>query len=207
MVDMNELQGNQQYQDQSFQELEMDGADIDSSTFIDCTFRRSSFAEARLTSSRFQRCIFEGCDLSLVDLSGSTFASVEFHESKLVGVDWTRANTGQPALGKPLVFRNSILNHGTFIGLHLEGVRFLDCSAREVDFREADLSAASFSGTDLRDSLFLETNLTSADFRGAKDYQIDAGKNSLSEARFSLPEALSLLHALDIRLDDDDYQV
>jgi len=74
--------------------------------------------------------------------------------------------------------------------------------AREVDFREADLSDAEFSGTDLSGSIFINTILDGADFRRASDYNISPTENSISKAVFSLPEAMSLLYSMDIRLED-----
>ncbi len=41
-----------------------------------------------------------------------------------------------------------------------------------------------------------------ADFRGARNYAIAADLNTLKQAKFSLPEAVALLHGLDIILED-----
>jgi len=72
-----------------------------------------------------------------------------------------------------------------------------------VDFREADLAKTNFDGTDLSESLFLNTNLSKADFSGAKNYAISPEKNTLKGAKFSLPEAMSLLFNLDLVLMDE----
>jgi fluoroquinolone resistance protein len=196
-------QNGESYDDVSFERINLDGARIDSSTFSDCRFVGCSLVEAVLQSCRFLRCSFIDCDLSLLKLTGSEFVTVSFEGSKLVGVDWTRAQPNHPALGKPLSFTSSILNHSTFIGLELKEVELTDCVVHEADFREADLTGAVFSQTDLQGSLFMDTCLTRADFRSARNYYIDPTKNSVSEARFTLPEAISLLDALDIKLDDD----
>jgi uncharacterized protein YjbI with pentapeptide repeats len=76
--------------------------------------------------------------------------------------------------------------------------------ALDVDFREADLSQADFAGTDLSDSMFVNTDLTEADLSRARNYHIDPSQNVLRQARFSLPEAMSLLYSLDIVLADDE---
>ena len=70
----------------------------------------------------------------------------------------------------------------------------------DVDFRETDLSQADFAGTNLCDSLFLATDLTEADLSQARNYQIDPSQNTVRKAKFSLPEAMSLLYGLDIVL-------
>jgi fluoroquinolone resistance protein len=77
------------------------------------------------------------------------------------------------------------------------------CIAREVSFEEADLTKADCRGTDFSGSRFNHTNLTEADFTGALNYAISPSDNTLKKTRFSLPEAMSLLHALDIVLIDE----
>jgi uncharacterized protein YjbI with pentapeptide repeats len=84
--------------------------------------------------------------------------------------------------------------------LSLPGIQIEDCVAVDVDFREADLSQADFAGTDLSRSLFSNTNLTEADLSDARNYHIAPGQNVLTKAKFSLPEATSLLYNLDIDL-------
>jgi uncharacterized protein YjbI with pentapeptide repeats len=84
--------------------------------------------------------------------------------------------------------------------LKLHSLQIADCVARHADFAEADLTKANFRGTDLTDARFLHTNLTEADFTGAFNYSINASLNTLKQTKFSLPEALSLLHNLDIVL-------
>ena len=75
--------------------------------------------------------------------------------------------------------------------------------AHDVDFREADLLQGNFDGTDLSESLFFNTNLSKVDFAGSRNYAISPEKNTLKGAKFSLPEAMSLLFSLDIVLMDD----
>jgi fluoroquinolone resistance protein len=204
---MTPLQSDTQYQDQSFEALKLNRARIESSAFLDCRFHRCSMVEAVLRSCRFHRCTFTGCDLSLAEVAGSVFVSVQFEECKLAGINWTKASYNQPSIGKPLSFKKSILNHSTFISLPMQGTKIIECMAHEVDFREADLSDSSFTGTDLHGSLFGNTTLHSADLRSARNYRIDPTENSLKDARFTLPEAMSLLYTLDIQLDDGDCDV
>ena len=94
------------------------------------------------------------------------------------------------------------MSHSTFIGLELSGIEITECVATDVDFREANLSEADFRGTDLSESLFINTNLRQADLREARNYRIAPGENDLTRARFSLPEAMSLLYNLDIDLSE-----
>jgi len=75
---------------------------------------------------------------------------------------------------------------------------------QEVEFGEADLSRADLRRTDLIKAHFFHTDLTETDFRDARNYDINAVVNTLHKTRFTLPEAISLLHSLDIILDDEE---
>lgn len=99
-------------------------------------------------------------------------------------------------------FEGCRLDHGTFISLDLKGTSFIRAKARHLDFESADLTKANFSDADLEGARFVSCDLTEANFVGAENYQIDAAQNTLHKTRFSLPEAVALLHSLDIVLED-----
>jgi uncharacterized protein YjbI with pentapeptide repeats len=86
--------------------------------------------------------------------------------------------------------------------LDLSKAVITDCLAKEATFAETNLTEANCTHTDFTDSRFIRTNLTRADFRGARNYAIAADQNTLKQAKFSLPEAVALLHGLDIILED-----
>lgn len=186
--------------DQSFESLEMRGAEIASSEFHGCTFLNCSFVEATFKGCRFVDCEFRGCDLSLLQVPDTVFSAARFVDSKAIGINWALAGWPSANLGEPLAFFNCALGHSTFIGLKLRGIRIEGCVATDVDFREAELAESSFADTDLAESLFLHTDLSDADLSKARNYQISPADNELAGARFSLPEAMSLLHSLDIEL-------
>ena len=188
------------YADQVFKDVDLERDQLVSSEFYDCVFVRCSFVESVFRNCRFVNCAFQQCDLSLVQVPESTFSATRFENSKVIGVNWTQANWSATGLGNPLGFFKSAISHSTFIGLGLRGIQIRDCVAVDVDFREADLSQADFVGTDLSQSMFGHTNLAGADLSRARNYHIDPGRNVLRQARFSLPEAMSLLYSLDIVL-------
>jgi uncharacterized protein YjbI with pentapeptide repeats len=189
-----------QYQDETFVEIRLERAKISRSEFYNCTFRQCSFAETEFLKCRFSKCVFEGCDLSLIQVADSAFPGTRFVNSKVLGVNWTMADWSAYSLGEPLSFKKCSINHSTFIGLQMKGISIVDGVASDVDFRETDLSQANLSGTDFAKSLFSSTNLTEADFREAINYAINPAKNTLTRAKFSLPEAMSLLFSMDIVL-------
>ena len=69
-----------------------------------------------------------------------------------------------------------------------------------VTFAETNLTEVNCTHTDFSDSRFIHTNLTKADFCGAHNYAVVADRNTLKKTKFSLPEAVALLHGLDIIL-------
>ncbi len=105
-------------------------------------------------------------------------------------------------IAKPVDFKKCVLNHSTFMGLNLRNACLAGCIAHEVSFEEADLTHANCTDTDFTGSRFLHTDLTGADFTGATGYAISPSLNTLKKTKFSLPEAMSLLHGLDIILTD-----
>lgn len=189
-----------EHANQVFRGVRLERAELVSGEFDECTFIRCSFVESVFQECRLVDCVFEQCDLSLIRLPGSTFCADRFEDSKLTGVNWTDAHWPEVRLWEPIGFTRCLISHSTFMGLDLARVRITDCIAQDVDFREADLSQADFAGTDLSGSLFLNTNLTEADLSCAMNYRIDPRTNTLKAARFSLPEAISLLQDLDIVL-------
>lgn len=194
-----------QYEDQTFTQVRMDGVEIASSVFSDCTFVRCSFAKTSFRSCRFLNCVFQHCDLSLARVPNAFLSGVRFEDSKTVGVSWPDAKWSGK-IQEPLVFARCVISHSTFNGLQLKALKLLDCLAVDVDFRDANLSGADFSGTDLAESLFSNTNLPGADFGKARNYSINPGRNILTRAKFSLPEALALLYSLEIVLTSDSDQ-
>lgn len=183
-----------------FRDAVLGGSTLASCEFEECRFAGCDLSESEVRACRFADCTFERCDLSLIRLPQSVFSACRFEDSKIIGVNWTEARWPETRLWAPVGFARCVMDHSTFLGLDLKEVRIVDCTAHDVDFREADLTKADFAGTDLSGSLFANTNLTGADLRSARDYRIDPRENVLKGARFSLPEVISLLDGLDIDL-------
>ena len=201
MSDLSSMVSSQaDYADQVFKEVHLEHGEIVSSEFYECVFIHCSLVESVFRNCRFVNCAFRECDLSLVQVPESRFSSTRFENSKVIGVNWTEADWPTAGLGDPIRFLKCAISHSTFIGLSLKGIQIRDCVAVDVDFREADLSQADFGGTDLSKSMFGKTDLSEADLSRARNYSIDPGRNVLKEAKFSLPEAMSLLHSMDIVL-------
>lgn len=165
--------------------------------FEDCEFEGCSFVECLFSRCNFVNCRFKDCLLSAVKPDDSRFADVSFLKSKVIGLDWTRAE-----LVSDIRFVNSQISYSNFRLLKLPKIEIRDCQSKDVDYSGADLSESDLRGTDFEQSVFFKTTLTKANFSGATNYYIDARKSIIDKAKFSLPEAMSLLQSLNIEIVD-----
>lgn len=188
---------------ETFADLRLDRATISGSDYEECQFRNCSFQEAEFDECSLMTSSFVSCNLSLARFPRTRFATVRFKGSKLIGINWTVARWPQLGLGPAVSFDDCALTHSVFMGLVLKGVGFKDCIAHEADFSDSNLAKCNFSGTDLAGARFSHSDLSGADLRTARNYTIDPRTNTLKGARFSLPEAASLLTALGVVLVDE----
>jgi fluoroquinolone resistance protein len=193
----------QQYEGLTFTRIAASAVRLHDVEFVGCTFDRCTLQGAVLSHCTFRECRFDTCDLSGAALPNVRLNEVRFVGSKLTGIDWTQA--GDSELSRRLLradFEGCVLTLGSFFGLTLHGRTLVRSTARETDFRDADLTEACLQGTDLAGALFHGTKLLRADLTGATDYAIDPRTCAVRGARFSLPEAVSLLRGFEIVLAD-----
>lgn len=186
-----------EFEDRKFDGLDLRDGVVEGVAFHHCTFTACTFTGTRWLRCRFVDCTFVRCDLSNIKPLGTLLRDTSFTETKLLGVDWTAA----AEFGRP-VFQTCVLDYGSFAGRDMRRAKLKECVARETDFSDANLTEAVFDGTDLNGARFRHTNLSRADLRKASNYAISPVDNTLKQARFSLPEAIGLLHGLGILLDD-----
>ncbi len=191
-----------QYLDTQFKKLELPDIHYTDIEFEECLFEDCDFSRAKFKQCKFINCDFVRCNLSLIDLSGSKFFGATFQESKLVGVDWTKATWPVYHLDFELKFQRCILNDSSFFGLTLNELIADACKLHEVDFREGDFRKSTLSGCDFTHSLFMNTNLENVDFSESTDFAINVLENKVKGAKFSRYEASSLLELLGIELVD-----
>jgi uncharacterized protein YjbI with pentapeptide repeats len=197
---MADLKTDDEFYEQRFEHLNIEGEELRDKSFYDCDFAHCNFAEAQLLNCKFDNCRFSDCNLSTVRVKGSAFREVKFKACKLVGIDWPSARWPSVALSGLIEFDACMLNGSSFFGLYLQELKLEACQAHDVDFTEADCEYASFIQTDFANSTFHQTKLSKADFTDASNYQIDIATNKIVGAKFSLPEAVSLLDSLGIEI-------
>lgn len=198
------LDFNQQdiYLDQTIKQINVPGHKIDNKEFDNCVFEGCNFSDAQFMNCKFYECKFIQCNLSMITVKECSFFDVVFEETKALGINWTQAAWPRIKLNSPLKFYRCILNNSSFFGLCITEIAMVECKAKEIDLRGADCREADFSYTDFAHGLFGNTNLAEANFSEAINYNIDLFHNNIKKAKFSLPEAMSLLNGLDIELVD-----
>ncbi|NIF20382.1 pentapeptide repeat-containing protein [Candidatus Pantoea multigeneris] len=199
----NLLISNQEYSDEDFKDIKQNEDEIVNTRFDNCTFTHCNFTESTFRKCSFFECEFNKCNLSLLNVSYSSFRDVTFHECKLVGIDWTRAAWSTLNFPAALNFHHSVLNDSVFFGLYLAQCSLIECKLQAVDFSEAQCEEADFSGSDLTHATFHHTRLTGANFAWAHGYNINVLNNEVKNARFTLPEAATLLTGLGIEIIDE----
>jgi len=191
-----------EYENAVFEGLSLKEGSISSKQFYSCVFKGCDLTGTAFISCKFLDCKFMSCNLSLIKVTGSTFLDVEFRDSKLVGVNWTAAYWSRVKLPASLQFVNCVISDSNFMGLSLRDGCVKKCLAKGADFRETDFTRANLSHTDFEDSLFGNTNLTGADLTQAKNYAMRISDNKVKGAKFSMPEAMSLLYYLGIKIEN-----
>lgn len=191
-----------EYLSKVFRNIYETSQEICDTEFEGCQFQDCNFTETIFRKCRFIECTFTRCNLSVIKVPQSQFIDVVFDESKLVGVDWTKASWPRLVFSVSLKFNKCIINDSSFLGLNLDEIVVEECKAYDVDFREGSFCRAVFVCTDFTNSLFGKTNLSGADFSEAINYDIDIFSNKISKAKFSRYEAVRLLKSLDIELVD-----
>ncbi|MCG7584336.1 pentapeptide repeat-containing protein [Photobacterium sp. OFAV2-7] len=199
---MTEFKNDELYLEDFFDKLFFPDKHYSNIEFEDCQFSDCDFSASKFQNCRFINCAFERCNLSLVDFSNTKLFELKFLDSKLVGVDWTKAAWPVYHVDFELNFTRCILNDSSFFGLTLHELVFDECKLHDVDFREGDYTDSSMTYSDFKHSLFMRTKLQGVDFSDSTAYVIDVLENNVRKAKFSRYEALSLLESLGIELVD-----
>lgn len=196
------IENSNEYFSKTFDGLDAIGESFTGVVFENCIFQQCNFSDSRFYKCKFVECVFTASNLSNIKVDCSKFFDTHFKESKLVGVDWTKADWPRFNFTAPISFNECIINDSSFFGLMLNELALEHCKAQDVDFRSGNFTKAKFSYTDFTNSLFMKTNLREADFSEAENYDIDIFNNDIKAARFSRHEAIRLLNGLDIELVD-----
>lgn len=173
--------------------------------FIDTVFENCDFSSTTFDNCTFINCTFTNCNLGLIKIPECKFENCTFIKCKMLGINWTVVNWKRMNPKKKsnfnLYFKDCFLNFNLFISLNIINGKFDNCCLKDVCFENANMQGTDFTNSDLVGAIFDQTNLKEANLSRAINYRIDAQKNIISRAKFSLPEAMSLIYALDIEVE------
>jgi len=184
------------YEDQVFEFSVGKDVILEGSEFFACEFLGLDLSSSSFNNSRLLDCKFSKCNLSNISLLGSTLRGTVVFDSKVLGVNFSNCNSLSN-----LSFERSILDFCSFQSIDLPKIIIKDSSLKEVDMSEGSFVSANFSGSDLSKTFFSKSDLSKSDFRGAKNYFVDPQFTNIKKAKFSMPEAMSLLSSLDIAVE------
>jgi uncharacterized protein YjbI with pentapeptide repeats len=191
-----------EYVASSFNKLLLANRKLMGISFEDCTFTTCDFSATEFIDCKFIDCHFSQCNLSVIEVNNCSFSDVLIKDSKVIGVDWTKAQWPNIPLFSPISFFKCIINDSTFMGLKLNEIVIEACKAHNVDFRDGSFCNSNFRLTDFTGALFNKTNLSGTDFTAAVNYAININYNIVKGAKFSRYEAICLLESLEIELVD-----
>jgi fluoroquinolone resistance protein len=194
-----------EYCGETFSKLDRAGEGLSSLLFEDCLFTGCRLEGALVENCQFSGCRFEGCKITAPKFRATQMLSCDFADCALSGVDWS-ALLDERKRGMGFLpfdsLRGCSLRHCVFFGLDLKGFQFAGADLSGSFFDGCKLEEASFAGCRLQGTSFAQNDLRGADFRGATEYFFSLEGNRVKNAKFSLPEAVNLLAALGVVIED-----
>lgn len=173
--------------------------------FEDCYFENCRLTQQEVSNCMFSGCRFVSCRIAAPKLKGTQMLACEFENCDLSGMDWL-ALMDQRKLEMGFLPFDSLkgcsLRHCVFFGLDLKGIDLTGADLTGSVFDSCNLESAKFGDCKLGGVTFAQNNMCKADFRGAVDYYFSLEGNRITGARFSLPEAVNLLSALGIVIEE-----
>ena len=149
-------------------------------------------------NTSFRDCTFNKCQIILVILKNTMFSDIQINESKVQGIDFSECNN----ISFSIDFHKSILDSVVMFEKNLKRTKYIDCVIKNTDFDNCEMKSCNFSGTKFETTSFHNCDLEKCDFSKAAGYQIDPVTNKQKDAMFSIPEVLSFLGYLKIKIVD-----
>lgn len=181
-----------EYCDESFSEASFELSNVE---FYDCNFLRLSLRERRIENVKFLECSFQNVDLSVFVGMNVIFRGCTFKNCKIIGCDFSSGISLNNCS-----FDECLLELSTFFGAKLMSSIFKYCSLKECDFREAYLKNSELTNSNFEGALLAGADLSECDLSNSINYFIDPSQTKITKSKFSMPEALTLLSAFDIKI-------
>ncbi len=169
--------------------------DFSDCTFIDCTCENCKLDHSVLSECQFIRCTIT--DLKTT-MSRAKFTGLQ--GCTLNNIDWMSLQ-GDGSFADPIEkLQGCRLKYNTFTEMNFTKFNFAGNEIQRSMFAKCNLVSADFEKCDLLDTEFYQCDMRKANFKEAGGYKVDIFGCKLQDAKFSLPEAVSLLGDLRIKL-------
>lgn len=185
-----------EYDGEKFNGLVFEDEKIGGIEFYNSIFKNCSFLKTTIRKCVFNDCKFQKCNLKLVRPEESSFMNVVFENSVISGVNFSEIVGAY----KELDFVSCKLTYVTILDLDLSSKNFSNSTFKDCNFFDVDFKKSNFSNVNLKGTEFQNCDLRESDFTGAKNYFINISANKIKGAKFSIPEAYSLLKNLDVEI-------
>jgi len=189
--------GNTVFEDENFKQVDFSKSSLVEYTFTGCLFEGCTFMESDWKKASFLSCVFNGCDIGLVSLEDARFQDVRFVDCKVTGMEFFKCDH---SLLFSMELNSCFLQYCNFSDLNMNKTNFKKSKIQKCFFTNTSLMESDFGDCDLLETVFHSCNLRKANFGGAKNYNINPLVNDVKKAKFSFPEAVSLLKGLDVKI-------
>ena len=97
--------------------------------------------------------------------------------------------------------RDSRMEYCVFEEMDLTACSFVDSIVKECSFFDCNMEGMELWASDFDQSIFERNNLQNSNFHQSRNYTLNPFNNEIRGARFSAPEALSLLEFLGVEVE------
>lgn len=192
---------NNKYESKVFEDLNFTNEVFENYQFKECHFINCAFEECTAKAILLSDCIFENCIfLNLKGKNRSQMQNIEFKKCQILGINWQDFFSDVIFVHPIARFKNCSMKYNTFFDIDFKKFDFSGNEILHSLFNECELGESNFKNTRLDRTEFIKCNLKKADLREAKGYNVDILTCKLKAAKFSMPEVLSLLNALEIEI-------
>ncbi|MCI8612356.1 MAG: pentapeptide repeat-containing protein [Clostridia bacterium] len=185
------------YSDRTFKEIVKENEVIAKLEFTDCVFENCRFTECMFEDCNFCECKFVNCSLVSVDARDTGMLFSSFSNCTLVGLQWNHFQSGSVSFPVQK-FEKCNLKYNSFEKMNFKKFDFMQSEITVGTFIGCNLCESSFKNCNLKDTEFIDCDLRKSDFRKASGYKIDLTGNRAYGAKFSYPDAVSLLSSFGI---------
>ena len=189
-----------EYEYEELGNFEIESEKIENIKFIDCNFENCSISESLIHNCLFKDCKFTNCNIAGNKFELTVFKDCEFEKCNLIGINWKDITVERGYSNPFSKLKECYLKYSSFIKMDIKKFDFGGNIIHDSMFDESCLKECKFKGCDLTQTRFNICDIRNADFREAKGYLVDITNCKIKGAKFSFPEAMSLLDSLDIKI-------